>query len=125
MLMEGAYAAIPATDVERALAFYRDMLGLGATAIDVRLGMYWVGEGSHRFLLYRRDQPTAAQHTVLTFTVPDIDVAQAQLASLGVYFYEQDGAHICPLGESRSAWFEDTEGNALEISQRPAVRAAG
>lgn len=76
--------------------------------------------------LLRRDKPTKAEHTALTFEVDDIDREVAELEGRGVRFEDYDlpglrtERHIAKMDGERAAWFKDTEGNILCIHQRVA-----
>lgn len=119
-LFKEAISAIPAVEMDRAKQFYANLLGEdNISTLSESLGMYlvFVGEGS-RFLLYKRDEPNKAEHTAMSFTAENIEETLIELENLGIKFYESDGQKIFDLDGSRSAWFKDTEGNNLEISQR-------
>lgn len=114
---------IPVIDVTRADAFYRGVLGLRPYAVDAPDGIFYeAGEGT-RLGLYRRG-PTVADHTVCTFVVPDIEAMIDALVAKGVVFEQYDlpglktdARGIALTGGTRSAWFKDTEGNILSITE--------
>lgn len=118
MKIKEAVAAIPMTDVNRAKLFYQETLGFQLETLSNTLDMYWVKSGTTRFLLYLRNEENKAEHTALSFTVENIDEAVNMLESRGVQFYTSEDKRIFDLDGSLSAWFQDTEGNNLEISQR-------
>lgn len=118
MKITEALAAIPMTNVKRAKEFYRDILGLELDTLSDKLDMYWLKIGGNKFLLYKRNEKNKAEHTALSFTVDNINNAVDHLENKGVKFYESQGQKIFDLDGSLSAWFQDTEGNNLEISQR-------
>lgn len=72
--------------------------------------------------LYPR-QPTKADHTVASFVVDDIEVAVNSLKVRGLVFEEYDFPDsrtvnsIATLASERAAWFKDTAGNTLAVSQ--------
>ena len=111
-------AAIPMTDTERAKSFYEKTLGFELETLSKPLNMYWVKKQTSKFLLYKREETTKAEHTVISFTVGNIKKTVQALEGKGVKFYEDAGTKIFNLDGSLSAWFQDTEGNNLEISQR-------
>ena len=122
-------AVLPCTDFERCTAFYRDTLGLRVEGMPDMPGNAMVyGGGGTTFALYRRDEPTRAEHTVAGIMVDDFDAAIGYLRSSGVRLedYDQPGLKtengIATYGEFRSAWFKDTEGNILSIV--PSMEAA-
>ncbi len=113
------YPAIPALDIERALKFYKDQLGLRVTqTLSDTLGMYLVGNDETNFLLFQRKEKTLAEHTVISFSVENINNTVLELEQKGIEFYTENGQKIFDLEGSQSAWFKDSEGNSFEISQR-------
>jgi catechol 2,3-dioxygenase-like lactoylglutathione lyase family enzyme len=121
---------IPAVDVTRARRFYRDTLGLEEiTPHDPKFSaegaMFQVGDCT-RFIIYRRPEPTRAEHTVATLTVDDLEKEMDRLEDRGVRFeqYDQPGLKTNRRGIAESdgmkaAWFKDTEGNILGIGEMP------
>lgn len=118
MKVKEAMAAIPMTNAERAKAFYSEVLGFELETLSQDLEMYWVKIAKSKFLLYQREEGSKAEHTTLSFTVENIEKALSTLESKGIQFYESKGNKIFDLDGNRSAWFKDTEGNNLEISER-------
>lgn len=113
-----AVAAIPMTEEKRAKTFYQKTMGFELELLSKTQQMYWVKISESKFLLYLREQENKAEHTALSFTVENIEKAMAELENKGIKFYEQEGKKVFELDGSLSAWFQDTEGNNLEISQR-------
>ena len=116
---------LPVTDLERARKFYAERLGLrpsGERSAQDAIVLE-AGHGTKLELL-KRDQPTKAEHTALTFEVDDIDREVVELEGRGVRFedYNMPGVkterHIARMDGERAAWFKDTEGNILCIHQR-------
>ena len=85
--------------------------------------MLEAGQGTKLELL-KRDQPTKAEHTALTFEVDDIDREVTELEGRGVQFedYNTPGLkterHIAKMDGERAAWFKDTEGNILCVNNQ-------
>ncbi len=120
--MHIAYVNLFVTDLDRAVAFYRDHLGLDHQMTDaehgyasfqagpVRLGLARV-EGEHAHL--------AGRHTGVGFDVEDLEAEHARLAKLGVRF---------PQPPRREPWggfmalVEDPDGNVLYLDQISAAR---
>jgi methylmalonyl-CoA/ethylmalonyl-CoA epimerase len=107
--------AIRVLDLERAVAFYRDRLGLPFLFQFPGLAFFWCG--ATRFMLTRAEQPEFDHpSSVLYFSVGDIDATHATLLSRGVSF---DGAphvvHRAPTYELWIGFFHDSEGNPLAI----------
>lgn len=119
MKVENIVAAIPMVDVERAKSFYTERLGLELELLSDKLDMFWVKAGDSKFLLYKKAEANKAEHTAMSFTVDNIEKTLEELEHKGIHFYQDNEVKIFDLDGSRSAWFQDTEGNNLEISERP------
>jgi catechol 2,3-dioxygenase-like lactoylglutathione lyase family enzyme len=122
-IVEGKPVAFVSTaDAERAIAFYRDRLGLELLARD-DFGMFFaVGAG----LLRLTPMPDfkAHPHPVLGWEVADIRAAAEGLTACGIALavYEgmgQDelGIWTAPDGKAKVAWFADPDGNVLSLSE--------
>ena len=114
---------LPAEDLDRALAFYTDILGLEA-ATDKRLGfvIFKAGKNS-RLMIYKRSRSTA-EHTALHFTVPDLEVTAKALTEKGVKLEQYDfpglkthELSIAKYGGTTHLWFVDPEGNTVTVVQ--------
>ena len=125
MLTNAPVAAIlPAVDLERATKFYKDKLGLQPMdAPNPGGAMFASGQGTQLYL-YQRDTATKADHTVAGWQVDNIEEVVRALRERGVVFEQYDlpdlktDEHgIATMGPIKSAWFKDTEGNILAISQ--------
>lgn len=118
-------AVLPAKDIARARAFYRDVLGLEPAddSMDEENLIYRCGKGTS-FLLYTTDNAGTAKNTQMGWGTDDIDAEVADLRGRGVVFEEYDfpglktenGIATTPVG--KAAWFLDTEGNILNLFQR-------
>jgi hypothetical protein len=118
---------MPAVDLRRADHFYREILGLtpinlSENAVAEGLIAYRTANGT-QLALYQRG-PTTADHTVLEFVVSDLESLVDGLSAKGVVFeqydlpgFQTDARGIVHDGQSLSAWFKDTEGNILSLSQ--------
>jgi predicted enzyme related to lactoylglutathione lyase len=115
------HSTIPASDIERAKAFYRDKLGLEPE--EELPGGIWYRAGGIRFLLYPTPSAGTAQNTAVGFAVDDIGKVVAELKERGVVFEEYDFPglktvdSIADTGPIRAAWLKDSEGNILGIVQ--------
>ena len=125
-----AQTALPAQDLARAKAFYRDKLGLQPFLDDGSNVRYLVGDGTE-FNVFRTTGAPSGTHTQMAFVVEDIVGEVKDLKSKGVTFEEYDFPGlktkdgIAEAGDgARAAWFKDSEGNLLNIVQ-PARVAAG
>jgi catechol 2,3-dioxygenase-like lactoylglutathione lyase family enzyme len=115
-------AFINVSDRDRALSFYRDVLGLELRSSDA-FGDFIRLEGALLRLTVLPDFE-AHPHPVLGWNVPDIVAAAQTMRGRGVTFtiYEgfgQDelGIWTAPDRQAKVAWFADPDGNVLSISQ--------
>lgn len=116
-------AIIPATDLERARRFYAEKFGIAPAVEDRDEGLLFIfGDGS-RFLLYETQFAGTAEHTVASFVVDDLDAAMSSLRGRGVVFEEYDYPGfktvngVVAMGQNRAAWFKDSEGNIIALSE--------
>ena len=92
---------VPVTDIDRAVAFYRDVLDLPLYAR--RDGLAFFSIGSVRLLVERIEEEGGRYGhpgSILYFSVPDIHAAHAALIQRGVQFVEP------PARVSKNAAFE-------------------
>jgi catechol 2,3-dioxygenase-like lactoylglutathione lyase family enzyme len=116
-------ATLPVVDLDRAVKFYEDVLGLVPikSPDSSRDRMYQAG-GDTQLLIYKRGA-TKADHTAAGFQVNNIEEVVAALQAKGVVFQEYDLPEmglktvngIAETGGSKVAWFFDTEENILGI----------
>lgn len=115
--------SLPASDIARAKEFYLDKLGLKPTNEEEEALRYEAGDSW--FLVYPSAFAGTNQATAAAWEVDDLDHTVSTLKGRGVEFqeFELDGMKMensiltSPTG-SRVAWFVDSEGNILGISQR-------
>lgn len=117
-----AVAFIQVSDRERALAFYRDTLGMPLHAADEHGDFLLAGGALVRITVLPDYEPHP--HPVFGWNVPDLDAVARDLRERGVRFtvYEgmgQDdlGIWASPDGRTKVAWFPDPDGNVLSLSQ--------
>ena len=113
-------AALTVDDLDRAVAFYRDTLGLKPLFRVPNMAFFECG--STRLLLGTRQVAgNAPSGAILYFRVEDIDDAHKVLARRGVKFPE--APHIVARMADREVWlaaFRDSENNLFHlISERP------
>jgi catechol 2,3-dioxygenase-like lactoylglutathione lyase family enzyme len=109
-------------DRERALGFYRDLLGLPIHSSDP-YGDFIAIEGALLRLTVMPDhQPTG--HPSLGWAVADVRAAVTALRERGVAFaiydgmgQDADGIWTAPDGSDELAWFADPDGNVLMLSR--------
>jgi len=117
-------ATIPAADIARARGFYKDTLGLDPSEERADGLIYQTPSGS-QFLIYETPNAGTAQNTAMSWVTTDIEGDVADLRSRGVVFEEydfpglktEDG--IATNDGLRAAWFKDSEGNILAVSETP------
>lgn len=118
------HTPLPVTDMERAKRFYAEQLGLTPeTALpDARDGVFYRCGGT-RFLLFPAQTPSSGTHTQMTWLTRDIAAEVAALKARGVVFEEYalpdltTVNSVATIGESKGAWFKDSEGNLLALGQ--------
>lgn len=118
------HTPLPVVDMERAKRFYADQLGLTPETElrDERDGVFYRCGGT-RFLLYPSQAPSDGLHSQMTWLTSDIEAAVADLKARGVVFEEYDLPglksinSVAIIGESKGAWFKDSEGNLLALGQ--------
>jgi catechol 2,3-dioxygenase-like lactoylglutathione lyase family enzyme len=98
-------------DMERAVAFYRDVLQL---ELGRRAGDEWAefDAGRVRLALHRTEEPTLPPSGTVVFRVADLDEAKWRLGQRGVVF---DGHESEVPGFARFATFHDPDGNPIQL----------
>jgi len=116
------HPTIPASDLARARAWYADKLGFTSGQEEAQAVLYRSG-GERLFLLFSSSAAGIAQHQLAAWVVEDLEAEVAELRGRGVEFEEYDqpglrtveGIARTPVGQA--AWFKDSEGNVLTITQ--------
>jgi predicted enzyme related to lactoylglutathione lyase len=108
-------------DRARAAEFYRETLGLAFAYEDNFATVFNVGGITLRVSTVADFTPH--EHTILGFSVPDVEVTVRALRESGVAFniyqgFAQDelGIWSAPGGTVRVAWFKDPDGNVLSVT---------
>ena len=111
------------SNAERAIAFYRDVLGFRLLSDD-EYALVFDANGT-MLRVNKADRFTPAQGTILGWQADDIYGAIRELTARGVRFeqfglpflkQDEHGVWTPPNGD-RVAWFKDPDGNVLSISQ--------
>lgn len=116
------YTVLPVTDLDRARDFYREKLGLEAAVEKPGMLLYSSPAGP-TFQLYETPNAGTAQNTQMGLSTTDLDADMAELRQRGVVFEDYDFPGlktengVAEVGTERSAWFKDTEGNTICLSQ--------
>jgi catechol 2,3-dioxygenase-like lactoylglutathione lyase family enzyme len=125
VLTQASIAAIvPVSDVEAAVRFYGDALGLRLETRrdelpENREAEFRAGEGT--LGVYESVGAGLSRHTIAGFRVDDLEAVVANLRERGVTFEEYDLPDvktqngIATIGDMRAAWFKDPDGNILAI----------
>jgi catechol 2,3-dioxygenase-like lactoylglutathione lyase family enzyme len=122
VLTNAAVIAFTATtQPERALAFYRDRLGLTVVEESPYALVFQAGATMLRVQLVAAFEPHP--FTALGWDVPDIRATVAGLKAAGVELerndyveFDADGIWRTPNGDA-VAWFKDPDGNMLSLTQ--------
>ena len=113
---------IPATDVERARAFYEQKVGLVPREMVAGGVVYECGNSSWVFL-YPSAGAGTSKASQAFWQVDDVEAEVAELRARGVVFEEYDMPGIKTVngivtaGGNKAAWFKDSEGNILALIQ--------
>jgi catechol 2,3-dioxygenase-like lactoylglutathione lyase family enzyme len=112
------------TDLDRSIAFYRDVLGLRFLARVDPPGLAFFDLGNTRLLIERGEHSA-----ILYLAVPDIEAAHESLTAWGVHFdtpphlvhHDVDGT-FGPAGEEEwMAFLRDPDDNVVAILERRAA----
>jgi methylmalonyl-CoA/ethylmalonyl-CoA epimerase len=107
--------SINAHDVERATAFYRDVLGLRFLFAAGQLAFFDCG--GVRLMVDKPENPEFVHRSsILYFSVPDIRAAHQRLVDAGVEIVGEP--HIIAKMPDHDLWmsfFRDTEGNVMAL----------
>ena len=122
---------LPAVDIARARAWYRDKLGLEPVDAEPDDDELLYDTGTAKFGVYESPHAGNNLATAARLVTTDFDRVHAELRANGVEFewfpidgnfnepgleqpYWDDGALVFPDGE-KTCWFKDSEGNLLAL----------
>lgn len=108
------FVSVPVQDMERAKAFYRDVLGMRSP--DWAAGFPELETGNVSLYLVDPKAMGAefAPHTAhIALRVADVAEARRELEARGVEFAGEHDTGVC-----RMAFFRDSEGNSLMLHRR-------
>ena len=117
---------IPVANVARARTFYEEKIGLVAKEEYAGGVVYECGDGSWVFMYPSAGAGTSRASTAF-WAVDDVVAEVAALRKKGVVFEEYDMPGLKTVngiatgGGAKTAWFKDSEGNILAISERLAA----
>ncbi len=115
------HASLPVKDLQRARRFYADKLGLMPKS-ELREGLIYQCKDSW-FFLFPSSGASTGQFTQAIWQTDNVEAEVTALKSKGVVFEEYNTPDlktvnsIATMGNNRSAWFKDSEGNLLAIVQ--------
>jgi catechol 2,3-dioxygenase-like lactoylglutathione lyase family enzyme len=117
---------IAVDDLDRAITFYSDTLGLSVRRLEGEAAAALVEVGdSDRLLLYQSTY-RRGETTYASFLCDDVESTVRELRDKGVTFEEYDFPGlktvngIATTGDLKTGWFRDSEGNVLAISNEVA-----
>jgi len=116
-----AHTVLPAADLGRARGFYHDKLGMDPSGEHD--GMLTYSAGPTTFEVYETENAGTAKNTQMVWMVDDLDAEMGRLRGAGIEFEDFDipgmktEKGVASTDEMRSAWFRDSEGNILCLTQ--------
>ena len=117
-----ALPVVVVDDIDRAIIFYRDKLGLEVHRMDDAPDSAYVELGGGSGLVLYKSTFRRGDTTAATFVVDDVESAVRELRSRGVTFedYDQPGLKtvngVATMGQMKSAWFKDSGGNVIAVA---------
>lgn len=114
-------AYIPASNITRARKFYEEIIGLRPK--EEYAGGVIYECGSAEVFMYPTPNAGTSKASQAFWQVKDVEAEVAELKGRGLKFEEYDlpgvtmKNSIATGGGAKTAWFKDTEGNILAISQ--------
>ena len=115
-------AYIPASNVSRARKFYEESVGL-RPKLEYAGGVIYECGGTEVFL-YPTPNAGTSKASQAFWQVENVETEVAELKARGVTFEEYNFPgitmtdSIITAAGAKTAWFKDTEGNILAVSQR-------
>jgi len=115
-------AYIPAANLQRARGFYEQTLGL-PPGEEYGGGVVYRCGGAEVFM-YQTSNAGTSKASQAFWQVKDVEAEVAELKARGVVFEEYDMPgikmknSIATGGGAKTAWFKDSEGNIMAVSQR-------
>jgi catechol 2,3-dioxygenase-like lactoylglutathione lyase family enzyme len=118
-------AAVAVSDMNRAKAFYEDILGLTAWGDDPDGGRtYLCAEHSTIHVFPSPGHAGGSGATAAGWTVGDLEAVVDELTANGIEFERYEGPQIttdengiATVGDGKGAWFKDPDGNILGLIQ--------
>jgi predicted enzyme related to lactoylglutathione lyase len=123
-MLKELHPVLPAADLKRAQAFYHDALELDPAEMHEGILMYRLDSGA-AFEIYETENAGTAKNTQMCWSTDNLDAEMTRLRGHGVVFedFEIPGMKtvngVATNEEGRTAWFRDSEGNFICITQNP------
>jgi catechol 2,3-dioxygenase-like lactoylglutathione lyase family enzyme len=129
MLNAQPEAIIPVADLDRAVSFYSDKVGMEVLErfdepdVPADNPMVRLGAGNGTVMLYKSVGAGQSRHTLVGFNVDDIESAVAEMRGRGVTFEEYEMGDIkteggiVRMGKTAGAWFKDPDGNIIGVGE--------
>ncbi len=111
-----------AHDIDRAVSFYRDTLGLTFLFTAPPKLAFFDCDGVRLLLNVPEDKEFDHPGSILYFAVDDIEKTHGELVSRGVSFRQEP--HLVARLPDREVWmafFDDMEGNTLALMSEPKI----
>jgi predicted enzyme related to lactoylglutathione lyase len=114
---------LPASDVGRAKQFFQEKFGCKLLQDTSEPGVALDCQGNGLYIY--KSTPGKAEHTLAAFIVDDLESEMSRLRGKGIKFEEYDIPSmglktvngVAIMGDSKGAWFKDSEGNILGLTQ--------
>ena len=116
---------VSVTDLDRSVAFYRDVLGIPLLFVVPGQPMAFFASGDVRLYLGAPEPPEFASKVTLYFTVEDIHAEALRLADAGVAFL--DKPHVVHRTGNSELWmtfFPDPDGHHLALTEERSTAPA-
>lgn len=113
------WATIPVVELDRAVKFYSETLGLKTLWTEKEMGVAGMEAGGGTMVQLYQRAPSKADHTLATFEVEGIEAVADGLRKAGVHIEEYDSEFlktvngVATMGSEKACWFKDSEGNIL------------
>jgi catechol 2,3-dioxygenase-like lactoylglutathione lyase family enzyme len=120
-MMKEVHTVLPAADLERARAFYRDKLKMEPDENHEGTMVFHAPGGV--FEIYETANAGTAQNTQMGWVTDDLDGEMSVMRGNGVVFEDYDFPGmktvngVAEMEGLKSAWFRDSEGNFICVSQ--------
>jgi len=113
-------------DVGRAVAFYRDVLGMQFLFDVPQQGLAFFDCGGVRLYLAAVEPDSPETTAALYYVVDSLEETYRALRDRGVVFHDEPHTvYTTDEVEGRMAFFEDSEGNTLALMAERPIRDAG